>query len=181
MEQAVKHPQWYLRAASILLVASCVSCINGPAPKLVPVPPQEPTELAWTNELPQRIAQADGVATATIAKLEEDWTYDDPCGLVAAIMRRCDGTVTYRLHLQPIDTYVWAFTPANGTFGLFEGEQAVFIWRKVVAYRYKQCREQAGMTTAMCPVDVIPALTSDLDVLPVADSVRVDSLRRIPR
>ena len=151
-----------------------------PAPELVPVPPQEPTDIQWAKVLPDRIAKADGVSVATIAKMEADWTYDDPCGIIAQIAHRCDGTVTYRLRLEPGSQYVWAFTPAYGSFGLFEGERAIFIWRKVAAYRYKSCREQQGLTRAACMADVIPALTDDLDVLPLADSSRVATLRARP-
>lgn len=179
----MKHPAWYLAALAALaatVVASFCACVPSPVPNLVPVPPQEPTEIQWTAVLPERIAQADGVAVATIAKMEADWTYDDPCGILTIIMHGCIGTVTYRVHLQPVDKYVWVFTPAYGSFGLFEGERAVFVWHKIAAYRYKQCKEQQGMTSADCMADVIPALTDDLDVLPLADSARVATLRARP-
>jgi len=131
--------------------------------------------------MPGLIARADGIAVATITKLDEDWLYDDPCGIIMSATHQCNGTVTYRVHLMPIDKDIWAFTPIYGDFGLFPGERAVFIWDKVYTYEYGICRAKQGMTSTYCPEDQLPALTSDLDVLPVADSARVDSLRHIRR
>ena len=166
-----------LLAATAMGILLLTSCIPDPAPELIPVPPQEPTPIQWARLMPERIAQADGVMVGTIDKLEQDWTYDDICGIVQKMVHRCEGTVTYRLHIQPADKYLWTFTSPNGSFGLFIGERAVFIWRKTVAFQYQKCRQQQGMSSSTCPADVIPALTDDLDVLPVSDSARVDSIR----
>ena len=166
-----------LLVATVTGILLLISCLPDPTPELVPVPPQEPTALQWARVMPERITQADGTSVATIDKLEQDWLYDDICGIVQKMVHRCEGTVTYRLHLMPIDKTLWTFTSPNGRFGLYVGERAVFVWRKVVAFEYKKCREQEGMTSTTCPADVVPALTDDLDVLPVSDSARVDSIR----
>jgi len=165
-----------IKLCIILIVLA--ACINGPTPKLVPIPPQSESEIVWSHELPERISHADGFIVGKIVTLEEDWAYDDPCGLISIAMKHCDGTVTYRLKVENDlrDKWLWTFTPANGTFGLHEGEQAIFIWSNVVAYKYQKCREQQGMTSGFCDYDILPALTSDLDVLPLADSTRVDSI-----
>lgn len=163
-----------LRILAALGLLGMLACINSPTPKLVPMPPKEPTAEQWPA-VEQRVARADGVYVGTIAKIDEDWLYDDICGVVAIAMHKCDGTVTYRLTIAPQDTYLWAFVPAYGTFGLFVGESAVWVWRRDVAYRYQECRQHAGMS-GYCGYDILPMLTSDLDVLPAADSARVDSL-----
>ena len=160
-----------------IILFPLAGCIQSPTPKLTPRPPKEPTPIEWQKVVPERIAQADGISVGTIHKLEADWTYDDPCGLVAVIMKRCDGTVTYRMRIDPEGTWLWTFTPGYGEFGLFDGEQGVFIWRKVWAFRYKQCKEQQGMTSATCPGDELPALIDDLDVLPIADSAAVREIQ----
>lgn len=152
------------------------ACINSPMPRLVPMLPQEPDSLGWVAAA-ERIAQADGYITGRIIKLEEDWTYDDPCGLITIVRHGCDGTVTYKLHVENAerDKWLWAFTPAYGMFGLFVGERAVFVWRRTLAYRYQECKQHQGMS-GYCGYDMLDALTGDLDVLPPTDSARVAAL-----
>lgn len=160
-----------------LLLLLCMGCVNGPTPKLVPLVPQEPTPIQWDSVMPHLLATADGVIVGTITKIESDWLYDDPCRLIAALLKRCDGTVTYRLHIENdlTDQWLWAFTPSTGTFGLFRGERAVFVWSKYFAWRFGECAQHSGLT-AYCAGDWLPSLTEDLDVLPVADSARVAAL-----
>jgi len=141
------------------------------------MPPQEPDSIGWLMAA-DRIAQADGVIVGEIHTLEEDWQYDDPCGMVKIALHQCDGTVTYRLHVvnPERDKWLWTFVLAYGTFGLYVGESAVFVYRQMVIDRLQECRERAGMYSASCSYDLLDVLTSDLDVLPVADSARVNSL-----
>ena len=163
--------------ASLAIVTLLWACINSPAPRLVPMPPQEPNSVGWT-EVAKRLTTADGVMVGTIRKIEADWAYDDPCGLVMILRHGCDGTVTYKLHIANDlhEKWLWAFTPAYGTFGLFVGERAVFIWHNTLTYRYQQCRQSQAITSSYCEYDFLDALTSDLDVLPPEDSARVTAL-----
>ena|SRR5204862_620132 len=171
---------WRPLVGLLVLIAAC---IPSPTPKLVPIPPQEPDSIGW-HLAQERIAQADGVLVGKIVKLEEDWDYDNACGLLAIIMHRCDGTTTYRLLVRNEfeDKWLWTWAKSYGTFGLFTDESAVFIWSKVYAYKYKTCREQQAITSNYCVGDYLPTLTNDLDVLPVADSAKVDSIfHRVPK
>jgi len=124
--------------------------------------------------------KADGTTVAVITKIDEDWQYDDPCGILATALHRCEGTVTYRVTLQDWQThthYVWAFVSPYGDFGLHVGERAVFLWHKTVAYQYNKCRSQQAVSSAYCSYDLLNAFQSDYDVLPIADSAKVDSIR----
>ncbi len=95
----------------------------------MPLPAQEPKSIEW-GFVRERIAQADGVIVGTIQKLEEDWTYDDPCRFFQKVVNRCDGTVTYRLQVN--DKWLWTFTKPYGNFGLFVGQRAVVVWTDIV-------------------------------------------------
>lgn len=164
--------RWFV--VSFLILSAC---IPSPKPQLVPLDPVEPSAIQWQTEMPSLLAKADGVIVGKITSLEEDWVYDDPCGLIMILRKACDGTATFKVHIENTvhDKWLWAFTPTYGSFGLFVGEQAVFIWNTVVAYRYFECRARQGMG-GYCNYDMLPALTSDLNVLPLVDSSRVDSL-----
>jgi hypothetical protein len=155
-----------------------VGCIPSPTPKLVPSEPREPALVEWPA-VALNAQQADGVLVGQVAEMQEDWTYDDPCRLLTILTHGCDGTVTYRVKLSnwQTDHYVWAFTPAYGVFGLHVGEKATYLWHHIVAYQFQKCSEQQAMSSAACPYDVLDAFQSDYDVLPVADSAVVDSIR----
>lgn len=164
-----------------LLLGWALGCINSPTPTLVPMPPREPTALEWPAAA-ENAQQADGVFVAKIVEMKPDWTYDDPCGLVAIALKKCDGTVAYRVKLANGERshYVWAFTPAYGVFGLYVGEEATYLWHRTVAYKYSKCRQQQAVAASYCDYDLLDAFQSDFDVLPIADSAVVANLRRKP-
>jgi len=180
MSRFVDRSSWGILAilrgtvVALCLLGGLADCLPSVGPSLRPIDPVEPTELQWARVMPALIAQADGVTVATITKIEEDWTYDRHCGLIAAILHQCDAPTTEKITLDG-NRNLWTWT--QGDFGLHVGERAVFVWTYVWATETFQCEERAGMTSQTCPTDKLPALTSDLDVLPVADSARVDSLR----
>jgi len=167
---------WVALIASSLLAG----CINSPTAKLVPMPPQEPDSIAWAGPAKQNAERAKGMLVGRIKEMEEYWLYDDPCGLIMILRHGCDGTVTYQLKLANDSTerIVYAFTPAYGTFSLFKGEDAVYLWHRVVAFKYQKCREQQGMNGSWCDYDIVDAFQSDFDVLPIADSARVAAIRK---
>jgi len=191
----------WLAVVGLALVAGC---IKSPTPTLVPIPAQEPqmrtqvskpypcrragvdyeacADTTHTDEwkiATERIKSADGIILGTIAKLDEDWTYDDPCGLVTILMKNCNGTVTYSLKVKSdsSEQWLWTFVLAYGTFGLWRGQPAIFVWHDLYIPRLFECKQRlAGGAGGMCAVDKLQTLTSDLDVLPLADSTRVDSI-----
>jgi hypothetical protein len=120
------------------------------------------------------IAAADGVTVSTIVKLEQDWTYDSHCGIIAAIMHRCDSPATYQLTLAN-GLHLWTWT--QGDFGLHVGEQAVFVWSYRAVTRQFECEERGAMTSQGCQTDRLPTLTDNLDVLPAGDFARAAALK----
>ena len=165
-----------MRNLALALLIVLGACINSPTAKLVPMEPVEPTTAQWPAAA-LSIQHADGLLIGYIEEMEEYWAYDDPCGLIMILRHGCDGTVTYQIHLVNAtdDHWVYAFTPAYGTFGLYRGEKAVFLWHKSVVYRYQECKEHQGMG-GYCNYDIVDAFQSDFDVLPVVDSTKVDSI-----
>ncbi|SRR6266550_178259 len=160
----------------LLLLAAC-GAIKGPAPRLVPMEPREPVSYEWV-EAGQNVVQADGTMVASIAKIEEDWLYDDPCGILASALHKCEGTITYRVTLKNAtdERYVYAFVHPYSDFGLHVGERAVYLWHRQPVRKYQKCKAQQAVTSAYCDYDILDTFQSDYDVLPVSDSARVDSL-----
>src|SRR2546426_12221897 len=68
-----------------------------------------PLVAAGERPLAQRLAAADLVVTATLAKTERDWRYEEPCGILRHLMygcadirrtrRRCAGEIG-RAHVE---------------------------------------------------------------------------------
>src|SRR2546429_145746 len=159
----------------------CWGCVfNSPTPKLVPMDPREPTAFEWSTEAAQNAQHADGTFVATITEIQEDWTYDDPCGILSTALHHCEGTISYRVTLNDGTTkqYVYAFVHPYGEFGLHVGERAVYLWHRMPVYKYGKCRQQQAVSSAYCDYDILDTFQSDFDVLPVADSTRVASLRQ---
>lgn len=165
-----------MRNLALALLVLIGACINSPTAKLVPMEPVEPNTVEWPAAT-LNIQHADGLLVGRIEKMKEYWEYDDPCGLIMILRHGCDGTVTFQIHLvnDLQDRWVYAFTPAYGTFGLYVGEKAIFLWHRVVAYRYQECHEHQGMG-GFCTYDLVDAFQSNFDVLPIVDSVKVDSI-----
>lgn len=161
---------------TLSILVFIMACITDPKPILVPLAPQEPKTAQEWAVATGLIQKADGIVVGTIAELTPDWTYDDPCGLISKILHRCDGTVAYVLKIQPSGMYLWTFTHPDTKFGLFVGEQAVFVYTVIPITRYKECKEHAAMTSALCASDIIPTLTDDLNVLPLEDSTKVQEI-----
>src|SRR5690242_11118157 len=160
------------------------ACVKSPSPELVPmVEPKEPTAVEWQGPAKLSVQSADGSLVGEIKEMSEYWLYDDPCGLIMILRHGCDGTSTYQIKIANDSTnhWVYAFTPSYGTFGLHVGLKAVYLWHGIVAYRYQECRDRQAMTSAYCNYDRVDAFQSDFDVLPVADSAKVDSLRKAIR
>ena len=156
---------------ALVLLAACIPSIG---PSLRPIEPVEPTDLQWARVLPQMIAAADGVTVSTIVRLEPDWTYDSHCGIIAAILHRCDSPATYKLTLAN-GLQLWTWT--QGDFGLHVGEQAVFVWTYQYVTRRFECEERGGMTSQACLSDRLATVTDDLDVLPAEDFARVAAMK----
>jgi hypothetical protein len=156
---------------ALVLLAACIPTLG---PSLRPIEPVEPTELQWARVLPPMIAAADGVTVSTIVKLEQDWTYDSHCGIIAAIMHRCDSPATYQLTLSN-GLRLWTWT--QGDFGLHVGERATFVWTYQWVTRRFECEERSGMSSQGCLTDKLETITDDLDVLPAEDFARAASLK----
>ncbi len=159
-----------------LILSGCV--FKGATPKLVPSEPKEPTAYEWP-EAALNAQHADGTFVAAITEMQEDWQYDDPCGILATALNRCVATITYRVKLEngTANRYVYAFAHPYAEFGLHVGERAVYLWHRLPVYKYAKCKAQQAMTSAYCDYDILDTFESDYDVLPVADSARVADLR----
>lgn len=178
IRRLVKYFQNVLCALWVLFLAHAMlgSCApNRISPTIEPRPwPSTAPFHALTRE----VHEADGYVLGTVEKAEPDWTYDDPCGIIATVLGRCDGTAAYKLTIRNADDPVrlWVFVPAKDTLVLPVGTRAVFVWKFYWAYRYADCRAKRGVSLSYCPADQLPAVLSRDAVVAPGDSSLVASL-----
>lgn len=159
--------------AVLLLLCLVAGCARLPIARAIESRPWPTT--AATVELERVVNESDGYVLGTVEKAEQDWAYDDPCGLIGSILGRCEGTHAYRLTIRNDGAPFWlyVFVPRGDSLALPVGTQAAFVWQFYYAVRYAQCRAQAAMTMASCPADRLPAVLSRDAVAAPSDSTLV--------
>lgn len=158
---------------SIHIVFSPLSCARLPVTHAIAFRPWPTT--APLSALARAVDEADGYVLGTVEKAEAAWEYDDPCGIIAALLGRCDGTNAYKLTIRNADDplRLYVFVPRGDSLALPVGTQAVFIWQFYYAARLQQCRAQAAMTMSYCPADQLAAVLSRDAVAAPGDSALV--------
>src|SRR5256886_13905861 len=73
------------RGAMVVLLLAGTGCLPSHKVALARVP----LVAAGERPLAQRLAGADLVVTATPAKTERDWRYEEPCGILRSLMYGC--------------------------------------------------------------------------------------------
>jgi hypothetical protein len=161
---------WYWRLTALLALTACA---GRSVPHAIELRPWSTT--AKVTALAGVVTEADGYLLGTVERAEEDWTYDDPCGIIAAILGRCDGTHAYKLTIRSDDypKKLWVFVPARDTLVLPVGTQAVFVWTWYYAHQYALCRARSAMYASSCPTDRLPAVLSLDAVAAPGDSALV--------
>lgn len=133
---------------------------------------------AGERPLAQRLAGADLVVPATLAKTERDWRYEEPCGIFRGILHGCaDIPKAYQATLRR----------GAQTWGVFYfklgdlphpavGDSAVWLLRQTAVYHLMECAQRSGMNSSYCSYDVAYVIESDDDVLPAATWLQVSEL-----
>src|SRR5690242_13988965 len=98
------------RCLTLIALLGFSSCLPSAGPSRRPIEPVEPTVAEWSSSIPGIVAAADGVTVASITKIEDDWTYDAHCGILAALLGACTGqTFTQKITLSNKLT-LWTWT-----------------------------------------------------------------------
>src|SRR5258708_4878912 len=74
-----------VRGAMLVLLLAGAGCLHSHKAALARVP----LVAAGERPLARRLAGADLVVTATLAKTERDWRYEEPCGVLRSLMYGC--------------------------------------------------------------------------------------------
>ena len=118
--------------------------------------------------------------TATLAKTERDWRYEEPCGVFRSLMYGCaDIPKAYQATLRrgnetwPVFYFKLGDLPHPAV-----GDSAVWLLRQGAVYHLLECAQRRGMTSAYCSYDVAYVVESDDDVLPAATWQEVSELLR---
>src|SRR5207245_9010744 len=105
---------------------------------------------AGERRLARRLAGADLVVTATLAKTERDWRYEEPCGVLRHVMYGCaDIPKAYQATLRrgnetwPVFYFKLGDLPHPAV-----GDSAVWLLRQGAVYHLMECAQRRGMTSA---------------------------------
>lgn len=129
----------FLAICCSIVLAAMIGCgaLNEPEP---PIPAN------WTFVPHGVMRKADKVVTGTITKVEANWEYDDPCGVLANLLHKCDGTRAYDVMIKRDvggDEYAMIFVPHNDFVPLAPGLRATFLLTKLWVLPYQKCRQVA--------------------------------------
>src|SRR6266487_1495561 len=111
----------------------------------VPLPPSDRYRV-------EALHSANAVLQGSITKIEADWRYDDPCGVIATAMRRCNGTRAYQVTVATTrgDATFFVFVPHNDYQPLTLGLSATFVLSKQWINALQRCHEVRALTSTAC-------------------------------
>jgi len=135
---------------------------------------------AGERTLARRLAGADLVVPATLAKTERDWRYEEPCGVLRHLMYGCaDIPKAYQATLRRgTETWPVFYFKVGDLPHPAVGDSAVWLLRQGAVYRLVECAQRRGLTSAYCSYDVAYVVESDDDVLPAGTWQEVSELLR---
>ena len=165
---------WLVRRAMFVLLLVGAGCLHSHKAALARVS----LVAAAERPLAQRLAGADLVITATLAKTERDWRYEEPCGVLRHVVYGCaDIPKAYQATLRrgnetwPVFYFKLGDLPHPAV-----GDSAVWLLRQGAVFRLLECAQRRGMTSAYCSYDFAYVVESDDDVLPAASWQEVSEL-----
>ncbi len=165
---------WLVRRAVFVLLLVGTGCLHSHKAALARVS----LVAAAERPLAQRLAGADLVITATLAKTERDWRYEEPCGVLRHVVYGCaDIPKAYQATLRrgnetwPVFYFKLGDLPHPAV-----GDSAVWLLRQGAVYRLLECAQRRGMTSAYCGYEVAYVVESDDDVLPATTWQEVSAL-----
>ncbi len=162
------------RGSMLVLLLASAACLHSHKAAL------ERVTLVPAGERPlaQRLAGADLVVTATLAKTERDWRYEEPCGILRHLMYGCaDIPKAYQATLRrgnqtwPVFYFKLGDLPHPAV-----GDSAVWLLRQEAVYRLLECAQRQSLTSAYCGYDLAYVVESDDDVLPATTWQQVNEL-----
>ena len=162
------------RGSMLVLLLASAACLHSHKAAL------ERVTLVPAGERPlaQRLAGADLVVTATLAKTERDWRYEEPCGILRHLMYGCaDIPKAYQATLRrgnqtwPVFYFKVGDLPHPAV-----GDSAVWLLRQEAVYRLLECAQRQSLTSAYCGYDLAYVVESDDDVLPATTWQEVSAL-----
>src|SRR5256712_8853200 len=131
-----------------VLVLAGTACLHSHKAALARVP------LVAAGERPcaQRLAGADLVVTATLAKTERDWRYEEPCGMLRHLVYGCaDIPKAYQATLRRgNETWLVFYFKLGDLPHPAVGDSAVWLLRQGAAYSLLECAQRRGRTSEYC-------------------------------
>lgn len=135
-----------LLVALLIAISGCAA-LNPPEPLVPAGYVFKPN--AGSSVIPKYI---NAIVQGTIVKITAEWLYDDPCGLLASLTKRCDATRAYKVKVKTLhgDAEFMIFVPQYDYVPLPVGLDATFLLSKQFILPLQKCRDVQGMTSAAC-------------------------------
>ena len=165
-----------VRSAMVLPLLVGVACVHSHEAAL-----QRVTLVpAGERPLALRLAAADLVVPATLAKSERDWNYEEPCGILRGLLYGCaDIPKAYQATLRRgAETWPVFYFKLGDLPHPAVGDSAVWVLRQAAVYHLMECAQRRGLTSAYCNYDLAYVVESDDDVLPAAAWQQVSEVLR---
>src|SRR5438132_2271992 len=136
------------RGAMFVLLLAGAGCLHSHNAALARVP----LVAAGERPLARRLAGADLVVTATLAKTERDWRYEEPCGVLRHLMYGCaDIPKAYQATLRRgAETWPVFYFKLGDLPHPAVGDSAVWLLRQGAVFRLMECAPWTGPTSASC-------------------------------
>jgi hypothetical protein len=158
---------------TLLVSAACAHSHKAALQRVTLVP-------AGERPLALRLAAADLVVPATLAKTQRDWSYEEPCGILRGLLYGCaDIPKAYQATLRRgAETWPVFYFKLGDLPHPTVGDSAVWVLRQAAVYHLMECAQRRGLTSAYCNYDLAYVVESDDDVLPAAAWQQVSEVLR---
>ena len=142
----------------VVVVTALAACRMYPVEHLAPfVPPEN------RAAVPSRVATANAYVVGTLQKVQRDWRYEAPCGILASLFRSCADLRAYVARITPDSGskhYDVLFFVAPNQPGMGNGTHARFLLHQDRVLRGDQCSRYG------CLDEFWYVIEDDADVLP---------------
>ncbi len=167
----------YLAFLSLLLCACVILNPGVPTPKAMQLH-EYPDSLIKIS-----LVASDGVAAGTVVKVDNNWDYDVSCHFPTQFMG-CKNQNAFEITLEKLHggkDYLWGFPPRGQYLPVAEGMQAIFLYQSIWIIPVDKCEHMGQFTQACLQTQGVLAkvVTDTLDIIPLSDTTKVDSLRKV--
>ncbi|SRR6266702_1116279 len=164
---------------SLALLALCGCAVINPS---MPSPKAMTLHEYSDSAIARQLWIADGSMRGTVEKVENDWEYDIDCHFPSQL-QGCRNQYAWKISIRDHKDQLWAFPIPGQYLPVDKGMQAIFLYTNNWIVPFSKCNRMGMLANACFQTNGLEVrqLMDTLDILPLSDSTRVDSLRKVLR